>query len=44
MSRWIKNDGLLETLSDLKLGAIAFTPLAQSLLTNKFLKGIPLNN
>jgi len=41
MNRWVETDGLLGTLADLKLGSIAFTPLAQGLLTNKYLKGIP---
>ena len=33
--------GLLDTLDDLGIGSIAFTPLAQGMLTNKYLKGIP---
>lgn len=41
MNRWVETDGLLETLDELQLGSIAFTPLAQGLLTNKYLKGIP---
>lgn len=39
-NRWIE-DGLLDTLDDLGTGCIAFSPLAQGLLTSKYLKGIP---
>jgi len=34
-------DGLLDVLESEGMGAIAFSPLAQGLLTNKYLKGIP---
>lgn len=40
INRWIE-DELLDTLEDLGVGAIAFSPLAQGLLTNKYLGGIP---
>ncbi|MEM6384063.1 MAG: L-glyceraldehyde 3-phosphate reductase [Pseudomonadota bacterium] len=40
-NRWVERDGLLDTLDDLGIGSIAFTPLAQGLLTNKYLNGIP---
>lgn len=40
-NRWIEEDGLKDTLQDLGIGSIAFTPLAQGMLTNKYLKGIP---
>lgn len=33
--------GLLEKLEELKLGAIVFSPLAQGLLTDRYFKGIP---
>lgn len=36
VNRWVE-DGLLDTLEDTGLGSIAFTPLAQGLLTNKYL-------
>jgi L-glyceraldehyde 3-phosphate reductase len=36
VNRWVEN-GLLDTLSSAGLGSIAFTPLAQGLLTNKYL-------
>ncbi|MEO6301313.1 MAG: L-glyceraldehyde 3-phosphate reductase [Paracoccaceae bacterium] len=41
MERWVETDGLKETLKELGIGSIAFLPLAQGLLTNKYLKGIP---
>ncbi|MBT9332423.1 L-glyceraldehyde 3-phosphate reductase [Paracidobacterium acidisoli] len=40
LNRWIET-GLLETLDELGVGCIAFSPLAQGLLTNKYLKGVP---
>jgi L-glyceraldehyde 3-phosphate reductase len=39
-NRWIE-DGLLGVLGEEGIGCIAFTPLAQGLLTNKYLGGIP---
>jgi L-glyceraldehyde 3-phosphate reductase len=39
-NRWIE-DGLLETLTGEGMGCIAFSPLAQGLLTDKYLQGIP---
>ncbi|MCR9139356.1 MAG: L-glyceraldehyde 3-phosphate reductase [Alphaproteobacteria bacterium] len=41
INRWVERDGLKETLDELGIGSIAFTPLAQGLLTNKYLKGVP---
>jgi L-glyceraldehyde 3-phosphate reductase len=38
--RWIEG-GLLDTLEDYGVGCIPFSPLAQGVLTNKYLKGIP---
>jgi len=40
LDRWIE-DGLTEVLQEEGVGAIAFSPLAQGLLTNKYLGGIP---
>jgi L-glyceraldehyde 3-phosphate reductase len=40
-NRWVERDGLKDTLKDLGIGSIAFTPLAQGMLTGKYLKGIP---
>lgn len=41
LNRWIEEDGLLETLESLGVGAITFSPLAQGLLTNRYLNGVP---
>lgn len=41
LNRWVERDGLLDTLDDLGVGSIAFTPLAQGILTSKYLTGIP---
>ncbi|WP_378942054.1 L-glyceraldehyde 3-phosphate reductase [Paracoccus sp. R86501] len=41
LNRWVENDGLLDTLDDHGIGSIVFTPLAQGMLTGKYLKGIP---
>ena len=38
--RWVEG-GLLDVLEDDGVGCIAFSPLAQGMLTNKYLKGIP---
>jgi len=43
LNRWIE-DELLTTLDALGTGCIAFWPLAQGLLTNKYLKGVPSNS
>jgi L-glyceraldehyde 3-phosphate reductase len=41
LNRWVERDGLKETLKELGVGSIAFTPLAQGMLTKKYLGGIP---
>ncbi len=41
LNRWVETDGLKDTLKELGIGSIAFTPLAQGMLTAKYLKGIP---
>jgi len=41
--RWVE-DGLLDTIEELGIGSIAFSPLEQGLLTDKYLKGIPDNS
>ncbi|SCC48529.1 Aldo/keto reductase family protein [Kosakonia oryziphila] len=41
LNRWVDKTGLLDTLEDNGVGCIAFTPLAQGLLTGKYLSGIP---
>ena len=38
--RWVEN-GLLDTLENNGVGCIAFSPLAQGMLTDKYLNGIP---
>jgi L-glyceraldehyde 3-phosphate reductase len=43
LNRWVEN-GLLATLEELGVGCIAFSPLAQGLLTSKYLKGIPADS
>lgn len=40
LNRWVE-DGLLDVLETEGLGCIAFSPLAQGLLTTKYLQGIP---
>jgi L-glyceraldehyde 3-phosphate reductase len=40
-NRWVEKDGLKDTLAELGVGSIAFTPLAQGMLTRKYLGGIP---
>src|SRR5471032_2180185 len=40
LNRWVE-DGLLDALADTGMGCIAFSALAQGLLTNKYLAGIP---
>jgi L-glyceraldehyde 3-phosphate reductase len=42
-NRWIEN-GLLDVLGDEGIGAIAFSPLAQGLLTGRYLAGIPADS
>lgn len=41
--RWVE-DGLLDVLEKEGVGCIPFSPLAQGLLSNKYLKGIPKNS
>jgi L-glyceraldehyde 3-phosphate reductase len=40
LNRWVEGE-LLDTLGDLGTGCIAFSPLAQGMLTSKYLKGVP---
>jgi len=40
LNRWIE-DGLLDTLADEGIGCITFSPLAQGMLTNRYLEGVP---
>ncbi len=41
LNRWIENDGLKNTASENGLGLIAFCPLKQGLLTDKYLNNVP---
>jgi L-glyceraldehyde 3-phosphate reductase len=41
LNRWIETDGLLDALEEVGAGCIAFSPLAQGMLTDKYLHGIP---
>lgn len=41
LNRWIESEGLLDTLEDVGAGCIAFSPLAQGMLTDRYLDGIP---
>jgi L-glyceraldehyde 3-phosphate reductase len=41
INRWVERDGLKATLKELGIGSIAFTPLAQGMLTDKYLQGTP---
>jgi L-glyceraldehyde 3-phosphate reductase len=40
LNRWIE-DGLLDVLGELGIGCIVFSPLAQGMLSDRYLKGIP---
>ncbi|MFI1991887.1 L-glyceraldehyde 3-phosphate reductase [Actinoplanes sp. NPDC020271] len=41
LNRWIEHDDLLDTLEEAGAGCIAFSPLQQGLLTDRYLDGIP---
>ncbi|HEX5593835.1 MAG TPA: L-glyceraldehyde 3-phosphate reductase [Solirubrobacterales bacterium] len=41
LNRWIETEGLLEATAELGVGVIGFTALAQGLLTDRYLDGIP---
>ena len=43
MDRWVEN-GLLDVLGDKGIGSIAFSPLEQGMLTDKYLNGIPADS
>jgi L-glyceraldehyde 3-phosphate reductase len=44
INRWIERDGLLDTLAAAGAGCIAFSPLAQGLLTDRYLDGVPADS
>uniref|UniRef100_UPI0005259B00 L-glyceraldehyde 3-phosphate reductase n=1 Tax=Catenuloplanes japonicus TaxID=33876 RepID=UPI0005259B00 len=41
LNRWIERDGLLDALETAGAGCIAFSPLQQGLLTDRYLQGVP---
>src|SRR3954451_11886377 len=41
LNRWIETEGLLDPLAEVGAGCIAFSPLAQGMLTDKYLDGVP---
>lgn len=43
LNRWLES-GLLDALEEVGAGAITFSPLAQGLLTNRYLEGIPADS
>ena len=44
INRWLERDELLDTLEQVGAGCIAFSPLAQGLLTDRYLHGIPTDS
>ncbi len=43
LNRWVE-DGLLDVLGELGIGCIVFSPLAQGLLTERYLEGVPADS
>ena len=41
LDRWVESDGLLNVLEEEGIGCIAFSPLEQGVLTNRYLDGFP---
>ncbi|MEM7465206.1 MAG: L-glyceraldehyde 3-phosphate reductase [Pseudomonadota bacterium] len=41
INRWVEEDRLLDTVDELGIGTIVFSPLSQGMLTDKYLKGVP---
>jgi len=44
INRWIEDDKLLDALEDEGIGCIAFSPLSQGMLTDKYLNGVPADS
>ena len=44
LDRTVETDGVLNTIRQLNCGFVAFSPLAQGLLTDRYLKGIPIDS
>lgn len=43
-NRWVEDDGLLDACEDVGCGVICFSPLAQGMLTDRYLNGIPADS
>jgi L-glyceraldehyde 3-phosphate reductase len=41
LNRWLEADGLLDALAEVGAGCIAFSPLAQGMLSDRYLEGVP---
>lgn len=41
VNRWVEEEGLLDVVGELGIGCITFSPLAQGLLTDRYVDGIP---
>jgi L-glyceraldehyde 3-phosphate reductase len=44
INRWLEEDSLLDALEEVGAGCIAFSPLAQGLLTDRYLDGVPADS
>lgn len=44
INRWVEDDGLLDVLDAEGMGCIAFSPLAQGMLTDRYLGGVPTDS
>lgn len=44
INRWIEDDNLLDTVEQEGMGTIVFSPLAQGMLTDKYLNGVPTDS
>lgn len=44
LDRWLEHEGILDYLLEEKIGCVVFSPLAQGLLTPKYLEGIPTDS
>jgi L-glyceraldehyde 3-phosphate reductase len=44
LNRWIEEDKLLDTLAEEGIGCICFSPLAQGMLSDKYLSGVPADS
>ncbi|MBN9063754.1 MAG: L-glyceraldehyde 3-phosphate reductase [Rhizobiales bacterium 65-9] len=44
IDRWVEDDRLLDALEEESIGAIAFSPLGQGVLTDRYLDGVPADS